>query len=99
MKYICEKCNKQFSQKSNYMTHLNRKNSCVKTNIKKSYICMDCNAKFTQKCNLNRHMKYNCTKNIKNVIDHIDNEIDELKAKNFEMENKINELLEQNKIL
>ena len=28
-KYTCEKCNKEFNQKSHYTTHLNKKNPCI----------------------------------------------------------------------
>ena len=28
-KYTCEKCGKEFNQKSHYTTHLNKKNPCV----------------------------------------------------------------------
>ncbi len=28
--YKCEKCNKEFNQKSNYVKHLNRKTTCIK---------------------------------------------------------------------
>jgi uncharacterized C2H2 Zn-finger protein len=27
--YKCEKCNKEFHQKSNYLSHINRKKSCI----------------------------------------------------------------------
>lgn len=29
VKYTCEKCGKEFKQKSHYTTHLNKKNPCV----------------------------------------------------------------------
>ena len=35
--YQCEKCKKEFYQKSNYLTHLNRKNPCVKNAEVTSY--------------------------------------------------------------
>ena len=28
-KYSCEKCGKEFNQKSHYTTHINKKNPCV----------------------------------------------------------------------
>jgi uncharacterized C2H2 Zn-finger protein len=28
-KYTCEKCGKEFSQKSHYTSHMNKKNPCV----------------------------------------------------------------------
>ena len=33
MLYKCQRCNKEFNQKSNYNSHLNRKNPCKNTNI------------------------------------------------------------------
>ena len=33
MLYKCERCNKEFNQKSNYNSHLNRKNPCKNNNI------------------------------------------------------------------
>ena len=32
MIYVCTKCSKTFSQKSNYNVHINRKFSCIKDN-------------------------------------------------------------------
>ena len=32
--YTCEKCNKTFNKKSNYQSHLNKKNPCIKKEIK-----------------------------------------------------------------
>ena len=29
VKYICEKCGKEFTQKGHYTNHLNKKNPCV----------------------------------------------------------------------
>lgn len=37
-KYICQKCGKEFKQKSHYMTHLNKKNPCVNDIIIKEII-------------------------------------------------------------
>jgi hypothetical protein len=31
--YTCDKCNKEFTKKSNYITHQNKKKSCIKENI------------------------------------------------------------------
>ena len=28
-KYTCEKCGKEFNQKSHYTTHINKKNPCI----------------------------------------------------------------------
>jgi len=33
-KYTCEKCGKEFNQKSNYMVHINKKNPCIVENKK-----------------------------------------------------------------
>lgn len=29
VKHICEKCGKEFKQKSHYISHINRKNPCI----------------------------------------------------------------------
>lgn len=34
--YVCENCNKEFTRKSSYNTHINRKNPCVKKVIKEN---------------------------------------------------------------
>lgn len=51
--YKCKKCGKKFDKRSNLITHLNKKNSCVKEPLK----CEDCNKTFTRKFNLDRHTK------------------------------------------
>ena len=76
--YICEKCNKIFSQKGHYERHINRKYSCIKekTNLtdysnnginipKMEYNCVYCNKNYSTKYNLNKHLK--CCKEKKNV--------------------------------
>ena len=40
--YICKKCNKIFTRKSNYTSHINRKYSCIKES---KYKCKNCNNK------------------------------------------------------
>ena len=39
--YKCDKCNKEFNQKSNYMAHINRKKSC-NTNDNTNIILYKC---------------------------------------------------------
>jgi uncharacterized C2H2 Zn-finger protein len=68
--YNCEKCNKEFSQKSNYLSHINRKKSCIidddddNTNVI-IYKCNKCNKEFNQKCNYLSHInrKKSCISN------------------------------------
>ena len=50
--YICEKCDKQFTQKCHLIVHM--KTVHLKT---KDYICEKCDKRFTQKGHLNAHMK------------------------------------------
>ncbi len=52
MKYICEKCNKDFNRKYNYIQHLNRKIPCNRI-IK----CDNCLVIFKTKQILNNHLK------------------------------------------
>ena len=81
--YKCDKCDKEFNQKSNYMAHINRKKSCninENTNII-LYKCEICNKEFNQKCNYISHInqKYNTQLEKENI---------QLKTEN----EKINEL-------
>jgi hypothetical protein len=106
--YKCEKCNKEFNQKCNYITHINKKFSCISTNEEKNiinYKCEKCNKEFNQKCNYITHInrKIPC-----NGIDSKNNElllrIKELEKKlldvekeNYFKQNKIIILEEENK--
>jgi uncharacterized C2H2 Zn-finger protein len=57
--YKCEKCNKEFNQKCNYISHINKKNSCVNTNEEKNiiiYKCEKCNKEFKKKSNYITHI-------------------------------------------
>jgi len=55
--YKCEKCNKEFNQKSNYLKHINRKNPCIliENNII-IYKCEKCNKEFNHKTNYLYHI-------------------------------------------
>jgi uncharacterized C2H2 Zn-finger protein len=92
--YKCEKCNKEFNQKCNYISHINKKFSCINTNEDKNiiiYKCDKCNKEFNQKCNYITHI------NRKIPCDGIDKENNQLllKVKELEQENSI----KQNKII
>jgi uncharacterized C2H2 Zn-finger protein len=92
--YKCEKCNKEFNQKCNYISHINKKFSCINTNEDKNiiiYKCDKCNKEFNQKCNYITHInrKIPC-----DGIDHENNQL-LLKVKELEQENSI----KQNKII
>jgi len=52
--YRCNKCNKIFTQKSNYLTHINKKKDCLK---KKIFSCDICNKHFYHKSSVSRHKK------------------------------------------
>jgi uncharacterized C2H2 Zn-finger protein len=74
--YKCEKCNKEFLQKSNYTTHINRKKPCIIdeniTNVNTIiYKCEKCNKEFNQKSNYTAHINKknpcNANENITNV--------------------------------
>jgi len=80
--YKCEKCNKEFHQKSNYLSHINRKKSCItnentnedivnntndNTNII-NYKCEKCNKEFNQKCNYLLHINKKNPCNSKDLI-------------------------------
>lgn len=85
--YKCEKCNKEFSQKSNYIAHINRKNPCdlnERRNI--IYKCEKCNKEFTQRSNYMSHInKKNSCNNINIVEEKIENYENSIKLLNDEI--------------
>jgi uncharacterized C2H2 Zn-finger protein len=54
--YKCEECNKEFNQKSNYLSHINRKKSCVLIDNNIIYKCEKCNKEFNHKINYLYHI-------------------------------------------
>ena len=104
--YKCDKCNKEFHQKSNYLSHINRKKSCIAsddntnnniiiesvTNII-NYKCDKCNKEFNQKCNYLLHINKKNPCNSKDLINENNQLL--LKVKELEKENSI----KQNKII
>jgi len=105
--YKCEKCNKEFNQKSNYIVHINRKKSCIineeTDNNILIYKCEKCNKEFTKKYNYLLHINKNNPCNSKDLIK--ENKILLSKIKkleknqknNIQLENKIILLEEENK--
>ncbi len=56
--YKCEKCNKEFTHKGNYMSHINRKSSCIKeNNSENEFFCVNCNKNFIHKGSYYNHVK------------------------------------------
>ena len=89
--YKCNKCNKEFNQKCNYMSHINKKFSCINTNEEKNiiiYKCDKCNKEFNQKCNYITHI------NRKISCDGIDSKNNQLLLKIKELENINKELIQ-----
>ena len=89
--YKCNKCNKEFNQKCNYMSHINKKFSCISTNEEKNiiiYKCDKCNKEFNQKCNYITHI------NRKISCDGIDSKNNQLLLKIKELENINKELIQ-----
>ena len=82
--YKCEQCNKEFNKKSNYLSHINKKNPCNSNDlIQENKILLDKIKEFDNVQTINAQLK---------------NEIVQLKQINQELKienNKINELLEK----
>ena len=91
--YKCDKCNKEFNQKSNYIIHINRKKPCdinIIINEKKIlYKCDKCNKEFNQKSNYLTHInrKIPCNNNIS------------IEDKYKILENQNNNLIKENDII
>ena len=102
--YICNKCNKNFNRKSNYIIHINRKFSCIK-NIEyndineKVYECIYCNNEYSYKQSKYKHQLI-CKDKIKNEnkINKLEEENQELKKLILELNNKVNKI-SSNKII
>jgi uncharacterized C2H2 Zn-finger protein len=95
--YKCEKCNKEFNQKCNYISHINKKNPCINTNEDEDkniiiYKCDKCNKEFKKKCNYITHI------NRKLPCDGVDLENNQLLLKVQELENKLLEVEKENSI-
>jgi DNA-directed RNA polymerase subunit RPC12/RpoP len=107
--YKCEKCNKEFNQKSNYMVHINRKKSCIvnentDNNINTLiYKCEKCNKEFTKKYNYSLHINKNNPCNSKDLIKENKILLSKIKkleknqTNNIQLENEILKLKEENK--
>jgi uncharacterized C2H2 Zn-finger protein len=84
--YECVRCHKIFKQKSNYDSHVKRKNPCkvVEKNIIQ-FKCEFCGKFFTKKSSLNRHINNTCKfkrdndKKIEQQIQEMKEEIEKLK--------------------
>jgi uncharacterized C2H2 Zn-finger protein len=101
--YKCEKCNKEFNQKSNYLKHINRKKSCISNETNTIiYKCEKCNKEFNYKTNYLYHInKINSCDNVnfEEKCNKLEIELFNLK-KDFELLiNKNKELENENKTI
>jgi hypothetical protein len=105
VKYICDKCNKYFDHKSNWIKHQNRKNPCMINEIRydiKPYSCNYCNKSFTRIDNLYRHEKERCLSRLEyNNNDNLHEQYNLLMNKMIEIQNdmkitKINNTINSN---
>jgi uncharacterized C2H2 Zn-finger protein len=107
--YKCDKCNKEFHQKSNYLSHINRKKSCITNDNSDNntynniiienviniinYKCKKCNKEFNQKCNYLLHINKKNPCNSKDLIKENKILLDKIK----ELENEQIKMKEENK--
>jgi hypothetical protein len=90
MNYCCKKCHKGFPQKSNYLTHVNRKKSCVSEEYEQEKIskktCQYCYEMFSSPQSTKTHMN-TCSKKpskdeeFAQIIAQLNNKINELSKK------------------
>jgi uncharacterized C2H2 Zn-finger protein len=111
--YKCDKCDKEFHQKSNYMAHINRKKSCntnknINTNTNDNtdntdniniihYKCDKCNKEFNKKFNYLSHINKKNPCNSNDLIK--ENKILLEKIKKLEKIQTTNILLKNNNIV
>lgn len=100
-KYVCEKCGKEFKQKSNYLSHKNRKFPCKESLTKSKRdsksvaknICSFCKVTFSRKDSLKRHLKNGCKNEGNNfVLDEASERINKIE----ELKRRMNEIAETN---
>ena len=101
--YACEKCNKEFNQKSNYLKHINRKKPCISNeNNIIIYKCEKCNKEFNHKTSYLYHInKINScnTVNFEEKCNSLEIELFNLKKDLELLTNKNKELETENKTL
>ena len=101
--YTCEKCNKEFNQKSNYLKHINRKKPCISNeNNIIIYKCEKCNKEFNHKTSYLYHInKINScnTVNFEEKCNSLEIELFNLKKDLELLTNKNKELETENKTL
>jgi hypothetical protein len=100
--YKCDKCEIEFTNKSHYNKHCNRKKSCLTNYIKINdnlYKCRFCDIEYTRSTSVNTHA-ITCTEKIKHeknielkeINDELDDKDKELKFVKFELEDTKKEL-------
>jgi len=112
--YKCEKCNKEFNQKSNYVKHLNRKTTCIKKldnehiiNNLITYKCIKCNKEFNNKYLYDKHINKNipCNNILIYKCNRCNKEFNKKSNYNYHISRKIpckindNNLINDNKML
>ena len=109
--YKCDKCDKIFNNKNDYIRHSNRKNPCdslikndnkniinseyIKTCLEKC-ICAYCNKKYSQKGYVMHHIKHNCKK-VKEIEAQKQAIFTKLKEEKEQEDSKIKNLEKENK--
>jgi hypothetical protein len=90
VEYRCEKCEKTFKKKYDYMNHMNKIRPCDRP----SNICVYCGMKYATKANAMRHIKTNCGVYMEREMGNkqIFDELSKLKEKNEKLTNVMNEL-------
>ncbi len=111
--HTCSSCNKQFTKKSNYLKHLNKKFKCIlnipivivtpyvePTPEQLKLTCYHCKKVFKRSDYLKKHVDERCKIKKQKILDNEieKNEIVELKTKIAEFEKKISEFEKENSI-
>jgi acyl carrier protein phosphodiesterase len=88
--HTCERCKIDFTKKSVFIYHINRKNPCKEVNVENNLACKYCKKIYSNFSNLKTHIEKYCKEKGKEI-----NKIEDLEKKIKELEKENNKIKEK----